>query len=271
MVRITPAVKNLLIINVLCFAAYYVFRSSLGINLNDILGLHYLTANSFGLWQLVTFMFMHANISHIFFNMFALWMFGTLIENVLGTKRFALFYMACGVGSGFIQELAVAVDIHPMMTTINELINNWDSQSFREFYGSQVVAVSQECQSLILKFQDNYNNLIATEPKAAASAARTFLMQYQEMYVDAQNTVGASGAVFGILLATGMIFPNMSMYIMFIPIPIKAKWIVLGYGVLELIGGINGMGYDNVAHWAHLGGMLFAFLLLKLWKIERYN
>lgn len=267
--RMTPAVKNLLIINVLMFAAAYVFSNSLSMNLNDLLGLHYVTAPSFGIWQFVSFIFMHSGVSHIFFNMFALWMFGTLIEETLGTKRFITYYLICGIGSGIIQQIALTVDMAPTLSAIDNILNHWDPDAFKELFATQIIPVSHECVSLMNKFAHEYNELIGSSPEAAASAARTFLMTYQDLYVDAHVTVGASGAVYGILLATGMMFPNMPMYIMFIPIPIKAKWVVIGYGVIELLQGTELMGYDNVAHWAHLGGMIFGIIVLKMWRVGR--
>lgn len=269
--RMTPAVKNLLIINVLFFAAAIVMQRSLNIDLDTYLGLHYVSARDFGLWQFVTFMFMHANISHIFFNMFALWMFGTAVEDALGTKRFVAYYMACGIGSGIIQELAVGFDLRPMIAAVDTLLNDPTTANIQDFLTTTVRVVSVESQQAITQFVSSYNSIAATDPAAAASMARDFAMKYQELYVNANVTVGASGAVFGILLAFGMIFPNLRIMLLFPPIPMKAKWFVLVYGLLELFGGIHGSDYDNVAHWAHLGGMLFGFVLLRLWNIRRLN
>lgn len=269
--RMTVAVKNLLIINLLFFAAEIVFSRSMGVNLDDYLGLHYVSAEHFGVWQLVTFMFMHANISHIFFNMFALWMFGTAIESALGTKRFVIYYLACGVGSGIIQELAVGIDLRPVIASVDALLSDPTTANIQDFLATTARVVSIESQQLITTFIETYNKTVGADPTGAASMAREFAQQYQQMYIDAQVTVGASGAVFGILLAFGMIFPNMRIMLLIPPIPLKAKWFVLIYGVLELFGGINGGNYDNVAHWAHLGGMLFGFLLLRAWKVSRIN
>ena len=177
-------------------------------------------------------MFMHdassfnSGIMHIFFNMFSLWMFGSLLEKVMGMKRYILFYLVCGLGAGLVQELVwqfswqgILGDIYKVSATvINDAISTGD--------------INKEFLNLF------YNNLI---------------------------TVGASGAVFGILLAFAMLFPNAKLFIMFIPVPVKAKWAVLGYGLLELFFGVSGT-IDKVAHFAHLGGMLFGFILLLFWK-----
>ena len=269
--RMTPAVKNLLIINVLFFASQIVMGRSLGIDLDEYLGLHYVTAQNFGVWQLVTFMFMHANISHIFFNMFALWMFGTAIENVLGTRRFVAYYLACGIGSGIIQELAVGIDLRPMISAVDALLSDPTTANIQDFLSTTAHAVSIESQHLINTFIKDYHATVGTDPTAAAAMARDFAQQDQQMYINANVTIGASGAVFGILLAFGMIFPNMRIMLLFPPIPLKAKWFVLIYGILELFGGIHGGDYDNVAHWAHIGGMIFGFILLRVWKISRVN
>lgn len=185
--NIPTITKNLLIINVLMFAAYFVF-SRLNIDLNSLLGLHFFLASDFHLYQLVTYMFMHAGLSHIFFNMFALWMFGRIVETVWGSKRFLTYYLTCGIGAGLIQFA----------------LNTW-------------------------------------------------------------TTVGASGAIYGILLAFGMLFPEERIFIFPLPVPIKAKWFVAIYAVLELSLGL-GMPGDSVAHFAHLGGMLFGYLLIRYWQ-----
>lgn len=207
-------VKNLLIINVLFFLATIAMESAFRINLSDYLGLHYIGASDFQPYQLVTYMFMHGSFSHLFFNMFALWMFGNTLENIWGPNKFLMFYFVCGIGAGLIQELVQYVYYMTELQHYNSVIYNGFS-----------IPMSQ------------YLNLL--------------------------TTVGASGAVYGILLAFGMMFPNSTLYIYF-AIPIKAKWFVLIYGVIELWAGLNGT--DNVAHFAHLGGMLFGLILIIYWK-----
>ena len=207
-------VKNLLIINVLFFLATIAMESAFRINLSDYLGLHYIGASDFQPYQLVTYMFMHGSFSHLFFNMFALWMFGNTLENIWGPNKFLMFYFVCGIGAGLIQELVQYVYYMTELQHYNSVIYNGFS-----------IPMSQ------------YLNLL--------------------------TTVGASGAVYGILLAFGMMFPNSTLYIYF-AIPIKAKWFVLIYGVIELWAGLNGT--DNVAHFAHLGGMLFGLILILYWK-----
>lgn len=206
-------VKNLLIINILMFFATFTLRR-FNIDLTDLLGLHFFKASDFRLYQIVTYMFMHANFGHLFFNMFALWMFGNTLENLWGSNRFLLFYMVCGIGAGMCQELVQYIQYTTSLA-------NYANVNL----GGQVVTM------------DTYLNMM--------------------------NTVGASGAIYGLLLAFGMIFPNSMIYFYFL-IPIKAKWFVIGYAVIELITGLT--GFDNVAHFAHLGGMLFGLGLILYWR-----
>jgi membrane associated rhomboid family serine protease len=201
-----PVTKNILIINGLLWLACIVFDQTGGIDLKDMFGLHYFLSENFKIYQIITYMFLHATVtsqgiefSHIFFNMFAVFMFGRTIETVWGTKRFLIYYLATGIGAGIIQEYVWYLTLPPV------------------FY-------------------------------------------------DYALTVGASGSVFGILLAFGMLFPNVPLFIMFIPIPVKAKYCVIGYGVVELFAGIANRSGDNVAHFAHLGGMLFGIIFILYWK-----
>ena len=221
-------VKNLLIINVLMYLATVTLQR-FGIDLSDLLGLHYFRSSNFGIYQIITYMFMHANFGHLFFNMFALWMFGNTLENLWGSQRFLLFYMVCGIGAALCQELV-------------------------QFIQLQSYDVSDETMELVVAkgaelLQSGHNwsdptlakiNLIVNVP-----------------------TVGASGAVYGLLLAFGMMFPDSRIYLYFL-FPIKAKWFVIGYAVVELFLGFQGT--DNVAHFAHLGGMLFGLLLILHWR-----
>jgi membrane associated rhomboid family serine protease len=228
-----PVVKNLLIINVLFFLGKIAF-ARLDINLNDIFGLHYFSSELFKPWQIVTYMFMHGNFTHLFFNMFALWMFGKTIEYNWGTKRFFYYYMICGLGAGLIQLYVCAIRI---------------------FFLSK--SLPQDAIDLVysngLQLLQNNQNYIGDLGKLNL-AINT-------------GTVGASGSIFGLLLAFGMMFPDARIYVYFL-IPIKARWFVIIYGALELIYGVTGTA-DGVAHFAHLGGMLFGFLLIMYWKKKK--
>ena len=209
-----PVVKHLLIINVLLYLATFTMNR-FQIDLTDYLGLHFFKASDFRAYQLITYMFMHGNFEHLFFNMFALWMFGNTLENIWGSKRFLWFYMLCGIGAGLCQEVVQYIQY---VTTLAQ----YDSVNFG---GGQVISMAS--------------------------------------YLNLMNTVGASGAIYGLLLAFGMMFPNSMIYLYFF-VPIKAKWFVIGYAVIELVSGFIGGG--NVAHFAHLGGMLFGLILILVWK-----
>ena len=217
-------VKNLLIINGLLFLAT-VSLSNLGIDLVKIFGLHQFQSNDFSPHQLITHIFMHGSFTHLFFNMFALWMFGKILENIWGEKRFLIYYMITGIGAAF----------------IHLLISQY-----------QIISISNQIPELVsIAIEGKYN------PSIPLSKKLTQLI--------ITPTVGASGAVFGLLLAFGMLFPNALLYLYF-AIPIKAKYFVIGYGILELYAGISNNPADNVAHFAHLGGMIFGYILIKYWK-----
>lgn len=213
--------KNLLIINVLVFLASYVLKGY-GMDLNNMFGLHFILASDFRIYQLVTYMFLHGGFEHLFFNMFAVWMFGRILEHVWGPKRFLFYYLVCGVGAGLCQELMQYIDY-----------------------------------------------VVELAPYARVDMGGGFIVSMGE-YLNYMNTVGASGAVYGILLAFGMLFPDEQMFIFPLPVPIKAKYFVVGYAVIELVLGLTNQG-GNIAHFAHLGGMLFGFLLIMYWRKKRNN
>lgn len=232
---VPPITKNLIIINVIIWLAQVVMLRS-GIDLTDRFGLYYVESQGFRVYQLVTYMFLHDPHSfyHVFFNMFAVFMFGRLLEQIWGSKRFLTYYLVTGVGAALVQMLVYFVRI----------------QSLKSGMDADVVAEVQAQGFRILQQQMNF-----TDP---ASAALNAMMN--------TVTVGASGAVFGILLAFGMLFPNAELFIIPIPFPIKAKWFVMGYGAMELFFGVANRTGDNVAHFAHLGGMLFGIFMILYWK-----
>ena len=263
---VTTAVKHLLIVNILFHLAKYAFQRGLGVDLVDSLGLHYVLSSKFGVWQFLTFSFLHADISHLFFNMFALFMFGRTVEMRLGTGRFVVYYLVTAIGSGVIQNVTTYFDVSPFIGAVDNLLNDVTTSSLNAFLSGDGRVFSHEAALMVGEFTDKYNGLIATSPDEAAALARQFAVDYQQLYIDSHVVIGASGAVFGILLAFGMLFPNATIFLLIPPIPLKAKWLVVIYGVVELFAGVSDFQYDNVAHWAHLGGMLFGFLLLRKWQ-----
>ena len=228
MSNIPVVTKNLLIINVLLWVASATLPK-LGIDIQAFLGLHYIGSQKFLLSQLITYMFMHDpySFSHVFFNMFGVYMFGRVLEQVWGPKRFLFFYVVTGIGAALVQELMWYIDL----------------SQYLEWFLSHYLNIQQ----------------------GVIYSAET-IVQAKELALNSMLTIGASGCVFGILLGFGMLFPNTPLYLMFVPIPIKAKYMVVGYGLIELFAGFANFSGDNVAHFAHLGGMLFGFFLIRYWK-----
>ena len=215
---LSPITRNLLIANVVCYLLQ-LLAGSLHIDLTDLFGLHFVLADDFRVWQLVSYMFLHGSLTHLFFNMFSLWMFGGLIERTLGAKRFLTYWMVCGIGAGICQEF-------------------WQTGQY---------------------FVEGLNNY----PMVNTGSAIISMGHYLNLW----TTIGASGACYGVLLAFGMLFPNERIMLLLPPIPMKAKYFVAGYAAIELISAYA--SNDNVAHFAHLGGMLFGWLLLRYWRTSR--
>lgn len=222
-------VKNLLIINGLFYLATAAMPE-----LTHLFGAYYYDSPYFEPWQIITHMFMHGSFMHIFFNMFALWMFGTAIERIWGPKRFLIYYLITGFGAFVLHYAVVAWQVHGVVDQLGpEAVETIKTQGVKLWADGR-----------------NY-----TDP----------LMAQLNIFYNVP-VVGASGAVFGILLAFGMMFPDVRLMLLFFPVPIKAKYFVIGYGVIELFSGIANRPGDNVAHFAHLGGMLFGFILIKYWR-----
>lgn len=232
-----PVTKNLLIINVLVWAFMALSPSSVSMRIDELLGLHYISSPAFRVWQPLTYMFVHGGLTHLFFNMFALMMFGAVIEMTISSRRFVLYYLICGLGAALFQEVVYYFMIQP--------------------YASMFTP--EEYTYIINRgFEAMREGQMFTDPQLAHLA----------ILVNTA-TVGASGAIYGVLLAFGMLFPNRELYLMFIPVPIKAKWMIIGYCVLELTLGVTGTA-DGVAHFAHLGGMVCGFIIMLYWKHKGY-
>lgn len=263
-----PVVKNLLIINVLIFLAQVVAERSLGIDVADLLGLRYPGSMAFQPWQFITYMFLHGNLMHLVFNMFALWMFGYALENIWGPKRFLVYYFITGIGAALVHYMVIHFQINPTVVRIDEIIANPSAPAIFEFvtkYPLEINQYSGDIYSQSYKFQEAIEALAYNpDNRQALLIARNFLVDYKEYFMNIPNVIGASGAVFGILLAFGMLFPNTLIYIYFF-FPIKAKYFVIVYGLIELFSGFTDSG-SNVAHFAHLGGMVFGFILIIYWK-----
>lgn len=255
-----PVVKNLLIINGLVFLAQLMFLNVFKTDLVDTLGLHYFGSSKFNPIQFVTYMFLHSTdqYTHIIFNMFALWMFGYLIENVWGGKRFLIYYMVTGIGAALVQMIIMYFSIRGIQADAAQLMSAPTPDAFYLFLGNHFPYFQGQLSDFVSAWTLNPDN------SAMINQASNYLNELIELRKDVP-TVGASGAVFGILLAFGMMFPNTLIYIYFF-FPIKAKWFVILYGGLELFFGIQNRAGDNVAHFAHLGGMIFGFFLIRYWN-----
>ena len=238
--NIPPVVKNLLIVNGLFFLATILLENQ-GIMLSDYLGLHYWKSEAFRPHQLITYMFMHGGFTHILFNMFAVWMFGKVLEQVWGQKRFLIYYMITGIGAGVIQLLVAHFRLMPLLAEL-------------------------PLEAIEFAITNGYDLIHGGKGPMEYVSNPTFV---DALVLINTSTVGASGSVFGILSAFGMLFPNTELMLLFPPIPIKAKWFVIFYGAFELYSGFANNPNDNVAHFAHLGGMLFGFILLRLWKKDK--
>lgn len=238
-IQIPPVVKNLLIINILFFVATWVMQSK-GIDLAYYLGAFYFDSPLFKIWQPISYMFMHGGFTHILFNMFALYMFGSVLENRWGPKRFLNFYLITGLGALALQLLVQSIEVYNITGSI---VN----------HGAVTIDLAEGMAGVNL-------------PGLTREQGQTLL----GIYIGPM--VGASGAIFGLLVAFGMLYPNVEMYIMFIPVPIKAKYIMPVYIVIELFLGVAKFQGDSVAHYAHLGGALLGFILVKIWKDrDRHN
>ena len=257
-------VKNLLILNGLFFLAAWAFKNQYEIDLTNYLGLHYYSSQYFRPYQFITYMFMHGGVDHIFFNMFALWMFGNVLENFWGPKRFLIFYMVTGIGAALIYMSYQAFQFYRIDQSVQALINNPVPEEYYSLikkYFSSYLEIGQN-QVQIDAFVDHWS--LDLNNKLYLQHALTDINQLVSFQQD-NPVIGASGAIFGVLLAFGMLFPNTLLYVYFL-IPIKAKYFVIFYGALELYSGILNNPGDNVAHFAHLGGMLFGFILIKYWQ-----
>jgi len=230
---IPPVVKNLIMLNVLMLLIYFASGSIFNIDLNRLLGLYFPKSEHFMPVQILTHMFLHGGIGHLFFNMYALYIFGQVLESVWGPKRFFIYYMVCGLGAALVHETVIAFE-----------------------YARYVHLLAPDQLQLVLDEGSQY-----------LSQGKVFTDDTSQKLQILLNTptVGASGAVFGVLLAFGVLFPNTQLLLIIPPMPIKAKYLVMAYGAIELFLAFSQPG-SNIAHAAHLGGMLFGYLLIRYWR-----
>lgn len=259
----TLVVKNLLIINILVLFADFVLSSTFNIQLTRIFGLYYFESEYFRPYQFVTHMFMHGGLAHLFFNMFALWMFGRVLESVWGSQRFLIYYFVTGLGAAVLHTFVNYLEISSMADSAQAFMNSPDPDMFSAFISEHISQPNRQIYDFITDWSYNPDN--QSYMTQAVNMVENSVQQKMNI-----PTVGASGAVFGVLLAFGMLFPNTRLMLLFPPIPIKAKYFVIAYGAIELYLGLTQPG-SNIAHFAHLGGMLFGYILIKLWNGKTKN
>ena len=267
-------VKNLLIINGLMFLATIVLGKQ-GIDLTDYLALHHWSSDKFKVWQLVSHLFMHGDVGgsmpnyeagfmHLFSNMFALWMFGSILENTFGASRFLYFYLMCGVGASLLHLGVVTYQLHDLRMVVHLFDKPISYEEYSQYLATHSYSSSSQLGAILIDIKKQWAEAMPVgQPflHSISEELNKYLVFQQDM-----PTVGASGAVFGILFAFGYLFPNTELFIYFIPIPIKAKYFVAFYAIFELYAGVRNSSSDNIAHFAHLGGMLVAFIIIKVWN-----
>ena len=272
-----PVVKNLIIINSL-IALLQLVLIRWDFNIADYFGLHYWRSELYRPWQLVTHMFLHgsafdvnATIMHLFMNMFALWMFGSILENLWGAKRFITFYLICGLGAALLHLGVLHYEFSQLERAFVAYQQNPTLDQFHLFLERHIPRAlpnPTEINRILVEWNNDPGSLKLSNDSIdwinRYLHGFTYRGEHAKGIFD-EATVGASGAVFGILFAFGYLFPNTLLYIYFL-VPIKAKYVVGAYALFELYAGIKNSAGDNVAHFAHLGGMLVAFIILKIWN-----
>ena len=265
MMNITPVVKQLLIINILFFIGSYFVPVAY-----DFFSLYYPESDNFRGWQLITHMFMHApfpNVAHILFNMFALYSFGSALEHFWGGKKFLFFYISCGLGAALLHTGVNYYEIHSLLSDVASL--KLSSSEMR-------LLLNADYSSLF----DEKGQMMAGEINTILEKAHCTQQQFntivQASMISKVPVLGASGAVYGLLAAFAFMFPNAELALLFIPVPIKAKYFVPGILAIDLFLGfkgssIFGAGSTGIAHFAHVGGAITGFLMMWFWKKNQFN
>jgi len=259
--RLTPMVKNLLLINVIAYFIPQLFGLS---GINRIMGLYYFESPFFYPFQFFTYMFSHGGFTHILFNMFGLFFLGPLLEQFWGAKKFLTFYLLTGIGAGFIYLGISYFQIAPMHDAMELFVVDPNPESFYAFVSEYDNYSSTQSYGLYETYYDNPNN------SSLKAQAIQFVQQIYSVKINIPM-VGASGAIYGILMAFGLLFPNTQLMLLFPPIPIKAKYLVMILGGLAIYSGFTDNPGDNTAHFAHLGGMIVSYIVLKFWQKDKQS
>ncbi|MGL4364266.1 MAG: rhomboid family intramembrane serine protease [Bacteroidales bacterium] len=257
--NISPTVKIIIILNI-SLLVLTMLAERVGINLTQVLGLYYPTSQHFHPYQFITHLFMHGGLMHLFFNMYALFIFGTTLEQVWGQKRFLTYYFVTGLGAALLHTTVNWIELSQVHQAAQGVLNTLTPDAFSTFVAENFIGKVNT--DLIDKFVQAWD--YDPQSPILMAQAESYVRQLLNMLVDIP-TVGASGAVFGVLLAFGMLFPNTQLMLLIPPMPIKAKYFVMIYAGLELFLGFQNPG-SNIAHFAHIGGMLFGFFLIRYWQ-----
>jgi membrane associated rhomboid family serine protease len=249
-------VKNILIANI----GIFVLQALLNLPLSYLFGLWVIFSDQFAIYQFLTYMWIHGGFGHLLGNMFAVFIFGPLLEQVFGAKRFLIFYLVCGIGAGILFGAVDFAQTLPLKNAVESYTSNPTPEAFER------IVVDNKNRFNINAVADFIDRYYANPDNA--SLKERSIQEVQGLYQNNLNIpmVGASGAVFGILMAFGLLFPNMTLMLLIPPIPVKAKYLVLFYGLYELYAEFSRTPGDNIAHLAHLGGMLIAFILIRIWQ-----
>lgn len=259
--NLTPVVKILLLINIGIFSLQFV-----GLDIVSLLGLRYPASGAFLPHQFLTYMFTQADPMHLFSNMFGLFMFGPMLERFWGGQRFLIFYLVTGFGASLLYTGINAYQLHQLQQGTEAYLQDPTSSHLLRYFREFAPEGLQVYDQFLDTFEDN-----ASDPTLVKNSITIVKAVYTVLYKEIVDNpmVGASGAIFGILMAFGLLFPNTELFLLFVPFPIKAKYFVAMYGLYEFFAGIRRVPGDNVAHFAHLGGMLFAFILIQYWGSKR--
>jgi membrane associated rhomboid family serine protease len=260
--QLTPIIRALIVINVIVFIVQSI-NPQYDRMIVDLFGLHYFTSEKFNPIQLVTYMFVHGSGRHVFFNMLSLFLFGPMLEGIWGEKRILTFYLICGVGAGVFYNILTYYDIHALETIANDFLLNPEGTNYVKFVNKLYSNLGVVGNPLKVE-----NNLTITNDQI--SEYKTIVEKLLKDAVD-NPMIGASGATFGVKAGFGFLFPNFEFMLFLIPFPIKAKYLVSFWILYEVYSEIHRMPGDNVAHFAHIGGMIFAFILIKMWGSKRDN
>lgn len=268
MMRITPAVKHLLILNVIIFVGTAFLGNKYFFD--GILALYYPMSGAFEFWQIGTHMFMHGNLTHLFFNMFALWMFGTAVEQQFGLRKFLIFYLSCGLGAIALTFLVYFIQIYPLIGALES--NGFSYDLIQDLTALNILEGNMFKGELLA---NKMQVVLESNGMSLSQVDNTSFKALFDLNVKSNGAmVGASGAIMGILVAFGMLNPNAELMLIFLPIPIKAKYFIPGIIVLDLISATTGVSFfspSNTAYIAHIGGAVTGFLIMYFWKKNQFN